>query len=100
MPEIITKYPDVVLTILKDAKIACGAGKPQQILKHCPKDQFCSLPSGELCIYDVKQVASLSQISSLDLLMIPSIAFNFILLFLLVFLAGMMTGIYLQRKNR
>ena len=63
MPEILTKYPDVALSILKDAKIACGVGKPQQVLKDCPKDQFCSLPTGELCIYGVK-ASSLSQISS------------------------------------
>jgi hypothetical protein len=63
MPEQITKYPDVTLKVLKEAGAVCGEGAPQKILKQCPKERFCALPSGELCIYGVGQIPQMTQIT-------------------------------------
>ena len=62
MPEQISKYPDVTLQVLKGAGAACGVGAPQKILTHCPKERFCSLPSGEMCIYGIEQIPQMTQI--------------------------------------
>ncbi|PJE13569.1 hypothetical protein [Legionella sp.] len=72
MPELITKHPDMVFKLLKDANIYCGTGAPQAILKSCPKGQFCSLPSGEFCIYGTNQVSEMTQIHPVEFLFIPS----------------------------
>jgi hypothetical protein len=62
MPEQISKYPDVTLQVLKGAGAVCGEGAPQKILTQCPKDRFCSLPSGEMCIYGIEQIPQMTQI--------------------------------------
>lgn len=67
MPEQITKYPDVTLQVLKGAGAQCGQGLPQKILTQCPKDRFCSLPSGEMCIYGIDQIRQMTQIKSQEL---------------------------------
>ena len=51
MPEQLTKYPDVTIEVLQSAGAVCGQGVEQKILKQCPKESFCSLPGGEVCIY-------------------------------------------------
>lgn len=94
MPEIITKYPDIALKILKDANIQCGAGKPQQILTWCPKDRFCALPTGEICIYGVKEVPQMMQIHSFDLLFLP----NFIVPLLALLVMALALGILIGNK--
>ncbi|EKD71310.1 MAG: hypothetical protein ACD_46C00219G0006 [uncultured bacterium] len=67
MPEIMTKYPSVVMDILKANGAKCNVGAKQQILTTCPPEQFCSLKSGELCVYDVKDAAQMTQIDTIDL---------------------------------
>ena len=41
MPEIISKYPDIVLQILRGSGIDCGTGATQKILVNCPTENFC-----------------------------------------------------------
>lgn len=72
MPELLTKHPDMALKLLKDANIPCGTGAKQAILTGCPKDQFCSLPSGEFCIYGTNQVSEMHQIHPVEFLLVPS----------------------------
>lgn len=50
MPEQITKYPDITLEVLQGAGAVCGKGAPQKILKQCPAERFCSLPTAEIII--------------------------------------------------
>lgn len=97
MPEIVSKYPEVVLQVLKEAHISCGQGMPQKILKDCPKDQFCSLPTGELCIYGVKQMTSMSQLAPLDFLISPGFVIYFTGILVLSFLGGMTAGLYIRK---
>lgn len=63
MPEQITKYPDVTLQVLKGAGAVCGEGAEQKILQQCPKERFCSLPTGELCIYGLDEIPNMTQIT-------------------------------------
>lgn len=67
MPEQITKHPEVTLKVLKDAGAICGEGAPQKILTQCPKERFCSLPSGEICIYGIDQIPQMTQIKAQEL---------------------------------
>jgi hypothetical protein len=67
MPEIVTKHPDVVKQVLQSAGAKCGAGEPQRILKKCPREQFCALPGGEICVYPPGDVASMTQLTRADL---------------------------------
>jgi hypothetical protein len=67
MPEQITKYPDVTLQVLREAGAVCGKGAPQKILKQCPADRFCSLPTGEMCIYGIKEIPRMTQIAPAEL---------------------------------
>lgn len=62
MPEQISKYPDVTLQVLKGAGAACGVGAQQKILTQCPKERFCALPSGEICVYGIDQIPQMTQI--------------------------------------
>ena len=64
MPEQITKYPDVTLKVLKGAGARCGEGAGQKILKDCPRDRFCSLPTGEICVYGINEIPKMTQIST------------------------------------
>lgn len=63
MPELISKYPDVTLQILREAGARCGEGVEQKILTKCPPAQFCALPTGELCVYGMDAVPRMTQIS-------------------------------------
>lgn len=67
MPEIITKYPDVVLTVLKSSGAKCGGEQKQKILTQCPPSQFCSFPGGEVCVYGLSQLSSMTQIKSIEI---------------------------------
>lgn len=67
MPEQITKYPDATLKVLQDAGAVCGKGAPQKILTQCPKDRFCALPTGEMCIYSIDQIPQMTQIKTQEL---------------------------------
>lgn len=67
MPEQISKYPQVTLKILKEAGAVCGEGAPQKILTACPPERFCSLPSGEICVYGLADLRLMTQITEQEL---------------------------------
>ena len=67
MPEQISKYPDVTLKVLKEAGAHCGEGAKQKILTQCPREQFCALPSGEICVYGIDQIPQMTQIKTEEL---------------------------------
>jgi hypothetical protein len=71
MPEIITKYPEIVIQIIKVVG-KCGAGVKQQILTTCPPERFCSLPTGEICVYGLEDIPKMTQISTADLAKVVS----------------------------
>ena len=63
MPEQISKYPQVTLKVLKGMGARCGQGAKQQILTQCPADRFCALPTGEICVYGIKDIPQMTQIT-------------------------------------
>jgi hypothetical protein len=67
MPEQISKYPDVTLQVLRESGAVCGQGAAQKILKQCPRDRFCSLRTGEICVYGVNDIPNMTQITSQEL---------------------------------
>ena len=71
MPEILTRYPGIVTKILNDTGVAkCGRkGANKKILKLCPNKSFCSLPTGELCVYDYKNVGKMTQLTVKEIVM-------------------------------
>ncbi|OGT43832.1 MAG: hypothetical protein A3F42_08115 [Gammaproteobacteria bacterium RIFCSPHIGHO2_12_FULL_37_34] len=97
MPEILTKHPKIVLQLLNDIGAKCGKGDEQHILTQCPRENFCLLPTGELCVYDIKNIASMTQMDTYDLheaiSHVPTM-FNFIniLLLTIIFLLGIWVG--------
>ena len=98
MPELVTKYPELALKELKDANVPCGTGASQKILVTCPKDRFCALPTGELCIYGIKEVPRMTQITSLDLFLFPSFAVPIVALMIMVFLIGVVFGLRVIKR--
>lgn len=92
MPEILTKHPDIALKILKDAKLKCGTGEKQQILTWCPQDRFCSLPTGEICVYGVKEIPQMMQIHTLDMFLLPNVIIPLLALLTMMFLLGLLAG--------
>ena len=62
MPEQITKYPEVTIRILKESGARCGEGVERKILKKCPPQQFCSLPTGEVCIFGIGEIPRMTQV--------------------------------------
>ena len=67
MPEQISKYPEVTLEVLKGAGAICGEGAPQNILTQCPSEKFCSLSTGEICVYGIKDIPKMTQITPQEL---------------------------------
>jgi hypothetical protein len=67
MPEQISKYPDITLQVLRENGAVCGQGAPQNILKQCPRDRFCSLRTGEICVFGINEIPKMTQISSQEL---------------------------------
>ncbi len=67
MPEVVTKHPDVVKEVLASAGAQCGTGAPQRILTRCPREQFCALPGGEICVYSVSDAGRMTQLSKAEL---------------------------------
>ena len=67
MPEQISKYPDVTLQVLRQSGAVCGQGAPQNILKQCPRERFCSLRTGEICVYDLSEIPKMTQITTQEL---------------------------------
>lgn len=103
MPEIVTKYPDVMIKILKDAHGKCAEGKTPQILKTCPPDQFCALPTGEICVYGLNNISAMTQVNSAEwvetVTQIPGIfsLYNLLIL-IMVFGLGLIVGAILRKK--
>lgn len=103
MPEILTKYPDSALAVLKSAGAKCGEGIKQQILIHCPPKHFCALPHGEICVYGLPDMSKMTQIIPADLSnfvsQVPNIYSNFnIILLVISCLFGIFLGMFLARK--
>lgn len=67
MPEQLSKHPEVTLKVLEGAGAVCGKGATQEILTQCPPEQFCALPTGEVCIYGLDQISQMTQITPHDL---------------------------------
>jgi hypothetical protein len=67
MPEQISKYPDVTLQVLRESGAVCGQGAPQNILKQCPRDRFCSLRTGEICVYGINDIPKMTQVTPQEL---------------------------------
>lgn len=67
MPEVLTKHPSVVIDVLESGGARCGDGLPQKILTACPRDAFCALPRGEMCVYGLDDLDAMTQIDSADL---------------------------------
>lgn len=61
MPELLTKHPKIVKSMLEDMGAECGRGNPQKILKKCPKSSFCTVPPGEFCVLGLDQADKLTQ---------------------------------------
>jgi hypothetical protein len=92
MPEIITKYPEIVMQILKVVG-KCGVGVKQQILTTCPPDRFCSLPTGEICVYGLEDIPKMTQISTLDLAKVISVSTpEFNIFNVVIFFIGLVIG--------
>jgi hypothetical protein len=104
MPEQISKYPDVTLKVLKEAGARCGEGAKQRILTHCPREQFCALSSGEICVYGIEQIPQMTQIEPQELARIvclpgeqasmAPLPFTDIALMGTVFVAGLLVGMF------
>lgn len=67
MPEQISKYPEVTLKVLKGAGAVCGEGAEQKILKNCPAERFCGLPTGEICVYGLEQIPQMTQVTTQEI---------------------------------
>ena len=63
MPEQLTRHPEVTLEVLRSAGARCAEGAPQEILQQCPRERFCKLPGGELCVYGLPQAAQMTQVT-------------------------------------
>jgi hypothetical protein len=67
MPEQISKYPDVTLQVLRESGATCGQGAQQNILKQCPRERFCSLRTGEICVYGINDIPKMTQVRTEEL---------------------------------
>lgn len=105
MPEVITRHPDVLIEELQSAGVRCGEGIKQQILTRCPKERFCRAPTGEICVYTMEEVPSMTQIHLTDLSEVltgvPTIWSQAnVSLMVLVFGIGMVVGMFINRKRK
>ena len=111
MPEQISKYPEVTLKVLKGAGAVCGEGAPQKILTQCPAERFCSLSTGEICVYGIKEIPQMTQIRVKELAQVvcPStqrsasistaVSGTEVILLGAVFLAGLALGRYWKKSG-
>ena len=109
MPEQITKYPDVTIDVLKGAGAVCGEGAPQKILTRCPSARFCSLSTGEICVYGISEIPKMTQITTQELFQVvspgtqargvssPAISGMEVTLAVALFLAGLALGRYWRK---
>lgn len=65
MPEVLTKYPDIVMKLLRKLGAKCGLQETSSptILKDCPRSNFCEVPNGELCVLGLDKADKLTQFS-------------------------------------
>lgn len=70
MPEVISKYPEITIRVLEGAGARCGPEFQPRILTKCPPERFCSLPTGEICVYGVNEIPQMTQISQEELLQV------------------------------
>ena len=68
MPEVISKYPEITLKVLKEAGARCGPEFQPRILTKCPPERFCLFPSGEICVYGIDEISKMTQISQSELI--------------------------------
>lgn len=92
MPEIISKYPNVTLKVLREAGAQCGQGLPQKILTKCPQDRFCALSTGEVCVLGVNELTRAQQVTPGAVFLQPLFLVPGILLTILVFVIGAAFG--------
>ncbi len=103
MPEVITKYPDIALEILRDSGMECGTGAAQQILTACPPERFCSSHAGEICVYGLDEIPQMTQVSAGEIAEVVSAPiFNADVLFLisLALVIGIFIGISLSKRTK
>ena len=106
MPEVVSKYPEVTLQVLKEAGINCGEGLPQKILTACSSEQFCAFPTGEMCVYGVNDVPQMTQISSGELAQfVPTPTASLwsqevLFTLVIVFVVALVLGYWFGRKGR
>lgn len=63
MPEVLTKHPNIVLSLLKKMGGLCGVGHEQKILTSCSNDSFCRVKGGEICVIGLSDSDKLTQFS-------------------------------------
>ena len=112
MPEQISKYPDVTLEVLKGAGAKCGEGAPQKILTQCPAERFCSLSTGEICVYGINEIPQMTQIKPQELAQVvgpttqqgavisPIIPVVETMALGIVFVAGLVLGRFWQKSRK
>ena len=66
MPEQLTKHPETTLQVLRSAGGKCGIGAEPEILVSCPREKFCRMPGGEICVYGLEDAARMTQITKTD----------------------------------
>lgn len=100
MPEIISRYPEVVKSVLEQAKMKCGSGTTPKILTSCPDTQLCQLPNGkgEICIYSIEDIGNMTQVSSIQFLRSGDFLVPAISLGVMILVIGIMIGMAINRK--
>jgi hypothetical protein len=68
MPEVISKYPEITIRVLEGAGARCGPEFQPRILTKCPPERFCSLPTGEICVYGLDEIPQATQISRQEII--------------------------------
>ena len=103
MPEIVTKYPEIVLKILSGTGAECGIGATKRILTTCPPERFCSLPTGEICVYGLDEIQSMTQITASEILKTidkatQTLSLELALITIFAFFVGIIFGMLLQKR--
>lgn len=101
MPEIITKYPQLAIQILKSAGMHCGTNAKQTILTSCPPNRFCANSTGEICVYGLNEIHKMTQVTSLDFyfnILFAQFKWPNFMLLTMIFLAGLFAGTKLRKK--
>lgn len=105
MPEVITKYPETVVQVLRGPGAKCGPGQEQKILKACPPERFCSLPSGELCVYGIQEIRMMTQVTPEEVSRAAAgdgvaVSTEAVILIALALGLGFLGGLFLGKRGR